>query len=247
MRLFRGAHHPDSFTGATHGGLQPPPAERLWRAKPPSLAQHRDRRHDLLHRNLQSRSWRTVVGEPAATVLEPAPVQEPDLNPAPSTHAGAGAEAGVVRAVITAPDVEDPVEVEHDAPDTDPTDGRVPPGEEDASTPGPDAPAPAETNPGASSGAEPGASPTLASTADAPAAVGDVLRPPLTLSEDQKIIPDLGPAISNPDITRTSGASGGEDTDVRQAPGPREPAARPRARRTAPRAASPAVMDDPLF
>ena len=31
-RLFRGAHHPGSFTGATHGGLQPPPAGRLWRA-----------------------------------------------------------------------------------------------------------------------------------------------------------------------------------------------------------------------
>ena len=32
VRLFRGAHHPGSFTGATHGGLQPPPAGRLWRA-----------------------------------------------------------------------------------------------------------------------------------------------------------------------------------------------------------------------
>src|SRR5664279_83247 len=34
VRLFRGAHHPGSFTGATHGGLQPPPAGRLWRAHP---------------------------------------------------------------------------------------------------------------------------------------------------------------------------------------------------------------------
>jgi len=32
VRLFRGAHHPGSFTGATHGGLQPPPAGRLRRA-----------------------------------------------------------------------------------------------------------------------------------------------------------------------------------------------------------------------
>ena len=32
VRLFRGAHHPGSFTGATRGGLQPPPAGRLWRA-----------------------------------------------------------------------------------------------------------------------------------------------------------------------------------------------------------------------
>jgi hypothetical protein len=33
VRLFRGAHHPGSFTGATHGGLQPPPAGRLRRAR----------------------------------------------------------------------------------------------------------------------------------------------------------------------------------------------------------------------
>ncbi len=32
VRLLRGAHHPGSFTGATHGGLQPPPAGRLRRA-----------------------------------------------------------------------------------------------------------------------------------------------------------------------------------------------------------------------
>src|SRR5262249_50531107 len=32
VRLFRGAHHPGSFTRATHGGLQPPPAGRLRRA-----------------------------------------------------------------------------------------------------------------------------------------------------------------------------------------------------------------------
>src|SRR5665648_841939 len=32
VRLLRDAHHPGSFTGATHGGLQPPPAGRLWRA-----------------------------------------------------------------------------------------------------------------------------------------------------------------------------------------------------------------------
>jgi hypothetical protein len=32
VRLFRGAHHPGSFTGATHGGLQPPPAGRPRRA-----------------------------------------------------------------------------------------------------------------------------------------------------------------------------------------------------------------------
>ena len=32
VRLFRGAHHPGSFTGATRGGLQPPPAGRLRRA-----------------------------------------------------------------------------------------------------------------------------------------------------------------------------------------------------------------------
>ena len=33
VRLFRGAHHPGSFTGATHGGLRPPPAGRPWRAR----------------------------------------------------------------------------------------------------------------------------------------------------------------------------------------------------------------------
>ena len=32
VRLFRGAHHPGSFTRATHGGLRPPPAGRLRRA-----------------------------------------------------------------------------------------------------------------------------------------------------------------------------------------------------------------------
>jgi hypothetical protein len=31
---------------------------------PPSPAQHRDHQRNLLHRNLQSRSWRTVIGVP---------------------------------------------------------------------------------------------------------------------------------------------------------------------------------------
>ena len=31
---------------------------------PPSPAQHRNHQRDLLHRNLQLRSWRTIIGEP---------------------------------------------------------------------------------------------------------------------------------------------------------------------------------------
>jgi hypothetical protein len=31
---------------------------------PPSPAQHRNHQRDLLHRNLQPRSWRTIIGEP---------------------------------------------------------------------------------------------------------------------------------------------------------------------------------------
>jgi len=31
---------------------------------PPSPAQHRNHQHDLLHRNLQSRSWRTIIAIP---------------------------------------------------------------------------------------------------------------------------------------------------------------------------------------
>ena len=38
---------------------------------PPSPAQHRNHQHDLLHRNLQSRSWRTVVSAPSACVSTP--------------------------------------------------------------------------------------------------------------------------------------------------------------------------------
>ena len=43
---------------------------------PPSPAQHRNHQRDLLHRNLQSRSWRTVVGEAHddhVTAREPLP------------------------------------------------------------------------------------------------------------------------------------------------------------------------------
>jgi len=36
---------------------------------PPSPAQHRNHQRDLLHRNLQSRSWRTVVRVPHKTVV----------------------------------------------------------------------------------------------------------------------------------------------------------------------------------
>src|SRR6266404_6910845 len=48
---------------------------------PPSPAQHRDHQRDLLHRNLQSRSWRTIVrvadepvGGAAAAAVRPPPV-----------------------------------------------------------------------------------------------------------------------------------------------------------------------------
>ena len=36
---------------------------------PPSPAQHRDHQRDLLHRNLQPRSWRTVIGVPDQPVV----------------------------------------------------------------------------------------------------------------------------------------------------------------------------------
>ena len=50
---------------------------------PPSPAQHRNHQRDLLHRNLQSRSWRTVVGVPA--------VAEPPVARIPGIHAGQAA------------------------------------------------------------------------------------------------------------------------------------------------------------
>ena len=59
VRLFRSAHHPGSFTAAACGGLRPPPAWAVPEGLPPSPVQHRDHQHDLLHRNLQPRSWHT--------------------------------------------------------------------------------------------------------------------------------------------------------------------------------------------
>ena len=48
---------------------------------PPSPAQHRNHQRDLLHRNLQSRSWRTVVGEPHDDHITASPVPPPPLDP----------------------------------------------------------------------------------------------------------------------------------------------------------------------
>ena len=51
---------------------------------PPSPAQHRNHQRDLLHRNLQSRSWRTVVGEAhddhVATRVPPPPPLGPQVK-----------------------------------------------------------------------------------------------------------------------------------------------------------------------
>lgn len=41
MRLFRDAHHHDSFTAAAHGGLRPPPARATTEDLPPLPVQHR--------------------------------------------------------------------------------------------------------------------------------------------------------------------------------------------------------------
>jgi hypothetical protein len=41
VRLFRNAHHHDSFTAAACGGLEPPPAWAVLEGPPPSPVQHR--------------------------------------------------------------------------------------------------------------------------------------------------------------------------------------------------------------
>jgi len=190
-----------------------------------------------------------ALGGKVATVLDrepvPGPVQESDLS------TDNDAEAGTVLAVTKAREADDPVEVEHDAPGTDHTGGRVAPEEEDASASRPGAPAQAatdEASPVGHSGLGAGAAPIHVSTA-APVAAAGVVGLPETLTEDQKITSGLVPGIflSNPDISRPDGASAGEDGDVGPGRGARGPAARPRARRASPRAASPAVMDEPLF
>ena len=48
---------------------------------PPSPAQHRNHQRDLLHRNLQSRSWRTVVRETHDDHITPRVTAPPPLGP----------------------------------------------------------------------------------------------------------------------------------------------------------------------
>ena len=80
VRLFRGAHRPGSFTGATHGGLQPPPAGRLWRAR--LHHQHNTTTISTIFyiatssraRGARSSAYLTSTGEPGLAVPALAPV-----------------------------------------------------------------------------------------------------------------------------------------------------------------------------
>ncbi|MEY9997370.1 hypothetical protein ABIE67_009489 [Streptomyces sp. V4I8] len=63
VRLFRSAHHPGSFTGATCGGLRPPPAWAVSEGLPPSPVQHHVKSFRL-HQNLLLCSWRTIICVP---------------------------------------------------------------------------------------------------------------------------------------------------------------------------------------
>src|SRR5205814_4652454 len=53
------AQHERLLTAAPRGGLEPPPAGRLRRAKPPSPAQHRSRQIEASTSTLRLRSWHT--------------------------------------------------------------------------------------------------------------------------------------------------------------------------------------------
>jgi hypothetical protein len=57
---------------------------------PPSPAQHRNHQRDLLHRNLQPRSWRTVVGEPGDDHVAPSgpipPMPDPQVENVMKVH-----------------------------------------------------------------------------------------------------------------------------------------------------------------
>src|SRR6266508_3741969 len=53
------AQHERLLTAAPRGGLEPPPAGRLRRAKPPSPAQHRSRNIEASTATLPLRSWHT--------------------------------------------------------------------------------------------------------------------------------------------------------------------------------------------
>src|SRR5450755_4281058 len=59
---------------------------------PPSPAQHRNHQRDLLHRNLQPRSWRTVIGEPGDDHVAPSgpipPMPDPQVENVMKVHVG---------------------------------------------------------------------------------------------------------------------------------------------------------------
>src|SRR6266508_5744140 len=68
------AQHERLLTAAPRGGLEPPPAGRLRRAKPPSPAQHRSRKIEASTSTLLLRSWHTDL----ELLRAPRPRQQPD-------------------------------------------------------------------------------------------------------------------------------------------------------------------------